>query len=245
MSTTGPEQLRTFAFGDLDTGVWGVAAAWNGGAVSSFADTISAEEGDDESFLAADGLELRFAPVGAAGALVPTAAGLRGFAQLCVVEGAIRRDGAEQDVSCLGTRGSLSLPLPPVDSARAMAAWFGPEYAVAVAAVRPDGARGHAADVLAGAILDEGEALPVDEPRLSTTYDAAGVPSRAGLEIWLEDVEVEGEEPRPQYPRRLAGEATGERNTVAAPGFELDAQLFRWHARGMDGAGVFVLVTPA
>jgi hypothetical protein len=245
MSSGGAEQLRTFAFGDLDTGVWGVAAAWNGDTVSSFASAITAEEGDEESFLAADGVELRFAPVGPAAALVPVTAGLRGSAQLCVVEGAIHRDGAEQDVSCLGTRSSLSLPLPSIASARAMSAWFGPEYAVSVAAVRPGGARGHAADVLAGAIFDDGAALGVDEPRLSTTYDQAGVPSRAGLEIWLEDLEVEGEEPRPQYPRRLAGEATGERATLSAAGFELDAQLFRWHARGMDGAGVFVLVTPA
>lgn len=245
MTASGSDQLRTFAFGDLDTGVWGIAAAWSGGAVASFASEITAEEGDEESFLAADGLELRFVPLGAAAALGPARAGIRASAQVCTVDGAIRRDGAEQDVACLGIRGAASMPLAPAGSARTACGWFGPEYAVAVTALRPDGARGHDADTLAAAILDEGTALAIDEPRLSTTYDGAGVPARCGLEVWLEDLEVEGEEPRPQYPRRFAGEATGEHTRVSAPGVTLDAQLFAWHARGTDGAGVYVVATRA
>jgi hypothetical protein len=148
----------------------------------------------------------------------------------------------ERELSCLGVRGVLSLPVPANASARGVTAWFGPEYAVAVASLRPRKSRGHDADLLAGAILDEGAPLAVDEPRLSTTYDGNGLPSRAGLEIWLEDIEVEGEKPRPQYPRRLAGEATGESAHAQISGIALDAQLFRWHARGLEGAGVYVLV---
>jgi hypothetical protein len=246
VSEPGPDRLRTFAFGDLDTGVWGVAAESRGTALASFATSVTARDGDEESFLAADGLELRFAPLGPAAALAPATAGLRGFVQLCVVDGAIHRDGSEHDVSCLGMRGAVSLPLPPTGSARAVSAWFGPEYAVAVATLRPERSRGHDGDVVAGAILDEGAALAVDEPRLSTTYDGDGTPARAALEVWLEDLQVEEEEePRPQYPRRLAGEATGERAKLSAAGFTLDAQLFQWHARGVDGAGVYLLATRA
>jgi hypothetical protein len=66
------------------------------------------------------------------------------------------------------------------------------------------------------------------------------VPWRAGLEIWLEDMVSEDGERQPQYPRRLAGETTGERKRVELPGLALEAQLFHWHARGLDGAGVYV-----
>jgi hypothetical protein len=245
VSTSGPGQIRTFAFGDLATRIWGAAAAWPGGAVASFAPSVTTDDGDGRSVLSADGVELRFVPLAAPAALAPTAAGLLGSAQLCTIEGAIRHEGAEHEVSCLGVRGTLSLPLPASASARAASAWFGPQYAVAVAALRPQKSRGHSADVVAGAVLDDGAALAVDEPRLSTTYDGSGVPMRVGLEVWLEDIVVDGEEPRPQYPRRLAGEATGERAHAEAAGFALDAQLFRWHARGLEGAGVYVLVERA
>jgi hypothetical protein len=246
MTGGSPPHVRTFGFGDLDTGIWGVAAAWGAGAgaVSSFATTVAAHTGDvaDEWFLAADGLELRFAPLSDPAPLRPASAGIEGYAQLCAVEGAIHRGSSEQEVSCLGARGSVSLPTAAVESARAASAWFGPEYAFALASLRAPRAAGHDRDAVACAILEDGVPLTVDEPRLSTTYDAAGASSRASLEVWLADVEVEGEEPRPQYPRRLAGEATGERAHLKAPGLEVQAELFRWRGRGLEGAGVYVLV---
>jgi hypothetical protein len=239
--------LRTFAFGDLDTGVWGIAASWGATTVASFASVPTAHAADDadEWFVAADGLELRFAPLGEPGPLAPQAAGLAGVAQLCTVDGAIHRDGSEQDVACLGMHGELALPLPAAETGRAVSAWFGPDYAFALASLRPAGARGHDRDAIACTILDDGTPLAVDEPRFSTAYDAAGVPSRSSLEIWLEDLKGEGEESRPQYPRRLSGEATGERARLKADGVELHAQLFRWHARGLEGAGVYVLINRA
>ncbi len=44
------------------------------------------------------------------------------------------------------------------------------------------------------------------DPRLSTTYDEHGEPLRVGVELWLGDDE-DGE----QWPRRVAGAATGSR----------------------------------
>src|SRR5262249_59777751 len=128
--------------------------AWPGGAVASFATTLAADDVDDRSVLSADGTELRFVPLAAAASLAPAAAGLEGSAQLCTIDGALRRDGVEREVSCLGVRGLLSLPVPANASARGVTAWFGPEYAVAVASLRPRKSRGHDADVVAGAILD-------------------------------------------------------------------------------------------
>jgi hypothetical protein len=244
--------LRTFAFGDLETAIWGVAASAGSTTVASFATEITADSAgdaaDDEWFLAAGGLELRFAPLAEPAALGPAAAGIDGFAQLCSVDGVIHRDGAEREVSCLGTRGGLASPSPPSPpssgSVRTVSGWFGPDYGFAVAALRPPRASGHDKDAVACAIVDGGAALAIDEPRLSTAYDADGHAARASLEVWLEDLHVEDGEDRPQYPRRFAGEATGERTRIEVAGAELDAALFRWHARGVEGAGVYVLVRP-
>ena len=37
MTTQVPTALRTFAFGDLETGIWGVAAEWDTTSIASFA----------------------------------------------------------------------------------------------------------------------------------------------------------------------------------------------------------------
>ncbi len=71
---------------------------------------------------------------------------------------------------------------------------------IAVAAVRPRKASGHANDAVHAALLDPCAGVTaVAEPRLSTTYGGDGTPTRAGLELWLED---ENE----HYPRRAAGD---------------------------------------
>jgi hypothetical protein len=249
VTVAGAPWLRTFAFGDLDTAIWGVAASAGSVTVASFATEITAERaGDaagDEWFLAAGGLELRFVPLGEPAELGPAAAGIDGFVQLCGVDGVIHRDGAEQEVSCLGTRGGLASPPPQsAGSARTVSGWFGPDHGFALAALRRPRASGHDKDAVACAIVDEGAALSIDEPRFSTAYDSDGHPARSSVEVWLKDLHVDGEEDRPQYPRRFAGEATGERTRIEVGGVKLDVELFRWHARGLDGAGAYVLVAP-
>ena len=69
---------------------------------------------------------------------------------------------------------------------------------------RCGGARpsGHDRDLTVAAILEAAGEPAVEEPRLSTTYDAAGAPARMGLELWLP--EQEGEQPYPA-PRRGRG----------------------------------------
>jgi hypothetical protein len=243
---TGAEvvSLRTLAFGDLDTGVWGVAAAWGSEAVASFAAELTIEAGADDWFVAHGGLELRFSPLAEPGELRPSAAGVDGFAQLCRVEGAVHRDGAEHDVSCLGMRAAIAGSPPAFGSVRVGSGWLAPDQGFALAALRPPRAAGHDKDALACAIFEDGAALAIDEPRLSTTYDDDGWPARASLEVWLEDLQVEGEEDRPQYPRRFAGTVDRDRTRVPAAGFELRAELFRWRARGGEGPGVYVLAQP-
>ena len=109
---------------------------------------------------------------------------------------------------------------------------------------------------MACAFVDDGQPLEIDDPRFSTTYTDAGVPLRAGLELWPvepphddaadaddEQPENEAEDQRPSYyPRRLSGESARDGSELVLPGITLRAELFRWHTRGREGAGVYVIV---
>jgi hypothetical protein len=84
-------------------------------------------------------------------------------------------------------------------------------------------------------VFDSDAPHAINDPRLSTTYTAAGRPLRAGVELWLGDDEDQ------QYSRRALGEAAGPGATGRAGRFEVRAQPFRWQSRGRDGAGVYLL----
>ncbi len=251
MSANAPAALRAFAFGDLDTSIWGVAAAWQSNAVASFADPVHVDDGDDESILSGAGVELRFVPTGEPARFEPVTAGLDGSMQICRVEGAVHRDGSDREVECFGARATISSALAGAGSARAVAAWLGPEDGFGLVALRPPGAKGHDADSLACALFEEGVVVAVEEPRLSTTYTEAGTPARASLELWLagsdegDDDSSDENEPdeRRNYSRRAAGERAGDGSDLRAAGLAARAELFRWHARGGEGAGVYVLAT--
>jgi hypothetical protein len=243
--------LRTFAFGDLEAGVWG--AAWIAGGAEpavgvGTGDATSAQpvalqgDGEAEDWRAdGDGVELVVSP---AGASVAAAAGNGGFDQLCRVSGAFTLTGGEHRIDCLGHRGARDARrgLEDYDSIRAVAAWFEPEDGLALTALRPRKFRGHDDDDVAAAVLDPADPRAVADPRLSTTYTAAGLPARAGVELWLDEPE---ESEDPQYPRRAVGEAVGPSLRLRSGGVEVLAELFLWHTRGRDGAGVYLLARPA
>ena len=117
-----------------------------------------------------------------------------------------------------------------------MSTWFEPDEGLALMAFRARKAKSHDGDVVTAAVLGPERAAPVEDPRLTTTYDAGGWPIRAGLELWLAG---EGEEE--QFPRRASGEAAGARAQSAAGELDLRAEPFRWHSRGRDGAGIYIL----
>ena len=162
------------------------------------------------------------------------------FDQLCRVQGSGSIDGAEVAVDCLGVRSARhDVDLAASDSIRWVATWFDPDEAIALVAVRPRKSKGHGRDDVSASVLAAGEATVVPDPRLSTTYAADGTPASAGLELWLD-----GEDGQ-QYPRRAAGESVAAGTKVAEHDLELTAELFRWHSRGCDGAGVYLLARPA
>lgn len=187
-------------------------------------------DGDDGGFA------LRFEAIGppaelGSGAVAASAAGLRGYEQLCRVHGSVRCGEQRLRVDCLGQRGHQwgAPDWERIALARTVAAWFDGETGVALASVRPDGAAGHAAEATTACLLDEEAATPVAEPLLSTTLDGDGRQRRASLELW-----EEGDEH--PYPHRAAGEAVCG-TTLDLGRLRLDCAFFRWRMDGREGVG--------
>ncbi len=101
-------------------------------------------------------------------------------------------------------------------------------------ALRPGSEGHHERDLVAATVFEPDRWMSSHDPRLSTTYDGDGHPTRATLELWIKQGERE-------FPRRAAGEASGPAVAVAGDDATLLVQPLRCHARGSDGAGVYLL----
>jgi hypothetical protein len=253
MSDGKPVDVSTLAFGDLEAGIWG--AVWSGsttlvavGALDSGRSEWAALGHATENFAAADelgdwglsrdGLELHVSPHGAA----VNASEPDGFDQLCRVSGRAMIGTTEHQLDVLGLRSVRhGIDLGRFESFRAVGAWFPPDDALALTALRPRRAKGHGNDLVVASSFDPNGAAAVADPRLSTTYSADGSPARLGLELWL-DVSEDSDE---QYPRRVAGEGLGTSVTGGDDGITVAAYAFRCHCRGSDGLGAYLLARPA
>jgi hypothetical protein len=243
--------LRTLAFGDLARTVWGAAwilgsdapavATIGGDAVAPVVSSLrlSVAEDDGEWRLDGDGVTLVAAPAGEIADVRAADDDIAGFDQLCRVTGRFEQSGTEHAVDCLGLRMSRSgsFDLGKIESVRAVSTWFEPDEGFALTAFRGRKAKHHDSDVVTATVLGPEPSPPVEDPRLSTTYDAGGWPVRAGLELWLATGESEDE----QFPRRAVGQAVGARTETAAGELDLRAEPFRWRSRGREGAGMYLL----
>jgi hypothetical protein len=254
VSANATAGIRTLAFGHLEAGLWGclwgaqqpVAVIGGLGRDSSPHSgpvTIDGASENEDWRIAArawgsagDQLELI---VSAAG--TPASGGsLPGFEQLCHVTGRCVLGGSEQAVDSLGLRALRdALDLGRLDSVREVFAWFEPDEGLSLTALRPRGARGHDADTVAATVFEPEGPTAVEDPRLSTTYGRDGLPVHAGMELWLP-----ADDEHEQYPRRAAGDALGESVRLRHAGLALDASPLRWYSRGLEGAGVYLLVRP-
>jgi hypothetical protein len=246
--------LRTLAFGDLERAIWGAAwvppddgsglTALGGGSAVTVGPglRLSVDEDAGEWRLggerAGERAALTISPAGEVVAVGETDDHVEGFDQLCRVTGRFELGDAEQEVDCLGLRTSRwgGFDLGKLESLRAVSTWFEPDEGLALMAFRPRKAKSHDGDVVTAAVLGPETFAAVEDPRLSTTYDGGGWPIRAGLELW-----IAREDEDEQYPRRASGEATGARAESADGELELRAEPFRWHSRGRDGAGMYIL----
>jgi hypothetical protein len=248
LSAAPPRSLLSVAFGDFAGEVWGVA--WSqpepmlllhlgGEDVSESIELRTPDGAADASAwrLLGPRVELLVEAAGPAVGL-GEAEGDGGFEQLSRVRGTATVDGG-RSIDCLGRR-TLRSQLEPreYDSIRDVSAWFEPDEGLALVSLRPRKARGQSSDDVTAAVLDKSAPRPVAEARLSTTYDERGAPVRAGFELWLEEDDAE------QYPRRAAGEAIGRGSRTTVGALDVLAEPLRWHSRGRDGVGVYLLARP-
>ena len=119
---------------------------------------------------------------------------------------------------------------------RMLAALFeeGP-WAVVLTAQRPRGAVGHGEERL-DAVAFRGDPLEVvrfEGPRLSSTYDAGGLLSHAGLELW--------ESEDSDRPTRIGGEALARGELAHPDGTITRVTFLAWHHDGVHGLGSYTI----
>jgi len=164
---------------------------------------------------------LTFAPVAEGAPLGPV------IAHVCEVSGIV----GSREVRCLGTLAETRTPpaWEHLDTLRTISAVFDSDNAFLALARRPRGAPGHDEDQVIGWLLRGGEALAVEETRLSTVYDEGARQRSAGLELWM---------PGEEFPRRLAGTVVAG-SSLALEGLEVHAAIFRWRMEDLEGAGAY------
>ena len=180
------------------------------------------------------GFSLRFEALTAP--LEVALAGTDGYEQPCRVTGTVRVGSERHEVACLGQRGHAwgVSGWEDMELARTLSAWWDEDRHVALAAVRPAGAKGHEAEEVAawlvGPAEEDGEVelRRIDEARLSTTYDGEGRHRRAGLELWPE--------PESSFPVRASGRVVCG-TSLELGRLRLDAAFFRWRMGGREGVG--------
>ena len=197
------------------------------------------------AFDAADGqgFSLTFEAVGDPAALAddePAArlGGMAGYDQPCRVRrhGPRRRPRA-RDRRARPARPLLGRPRLGPDRGGADLTRVATEGACAsLTAIRPAGSRNHADEETWAAVWEPEGLVPIEDGRLSTTYDADGHTRRAGLELW-----PAGED---EWARRAAGEVLcGSSLDLGA--LRLDCAFFRWQFEGQAGVGRYDIVRRA
>jgi hypothetical protein len=168
-------------------------------------------------------LDLRFEPL-AESARLPGSE-----SWLCEVRGT----AAGRQVECLGAA-TVTKDAPrwsELDALRALSAVLDRENAVFVSARRPRDAVGHGHELVSAVIIAGGQALDVEDARISTVYDSSGRQRSAGLELWL---------PGEEYARRASGSAWAGAS-IELGGVRVDAAVFDWQMEGRHGAGAYEL----
>ena len=239
-------------FGTLDGGPWG--AAWSSGSPlillaatagqppsAIAAARLDGSEATEDWQLAGDGVQLALTGEGNAAEARLDDGDPRASTSSAAFAAAHRSVIREVAIDCLGVRGARhEVDVRGVESIRGISAWCRTRTRASRSSPFVPG-RGRVTTATPSRRPSSTPTPPrvVADPRLSTTYGADGAPARAGLELWLD-----GEEGK-QYLRRAAGESLAVGTRVAEHDLELSAELFRWHSRGRDGAGVYLLARPA
>jgi hypothetical protein len=223
------EPALSLAFFDHARNLSGTARAgatliFEGQRVRTFSEPPDLErDGDRFTARLGDHLDLVLEPLGEPARLPGSES------RLCAVEGTV--DGVRLD--CLGsaTVTSEAPTWAELDAIRAVSAVLDRENAVFLTSTRPQGAVGHGHERVSAVVIAGGQALDVEDARLSTVYDRDGRQRTAGLELWM---------PGEDYPRRATGRAQAGASIVLG-GVRVDAAVFEWRMEGRVGAGAYEL----
>jgi hypothetical protein len=192
----------------------------------------------------AQGFELELEAVSAPAELPPgdpvaRLGGMEGYEQLVAVTGRVQSDGEWTAVEGVGQRGHSwgVADWSRLELVRTVSTWLGGDRGgVVLSSLRPAGARGHDEEAVWAALVEQGEPVPIEDPRLSTTYDGDGHQRRAGLELWVSDEDG--------YPHRAAGEVVCG-SSLELGTLRLDMAFMRWHAEGAEGIGRYDVLRKA
>ena len=234
---TSRAEARTLAFADAQAGLYGWArlAADRSLAVllRARSEVVAGGEGlrlDDDS-ASWEGVEATLEPVGAP---IERRGGPSGVEQLVRVRGTVEGEPLDA-LGQLGTTGGET-DLDGLALVRSVGVWLDDGEGIVLEAERPAKADHHGDERLWATVMEDGEPLPVVDPRLSTVYDADRHQRRAGLELWL--TEEAG------YPVRAAGQAVCG-TSVDLGEVVLDLAFMRWHCGGGVGVGPYGMLRPA
>lgn len=204
----------------------GMTLLFEGSSSRALADGVRIERAGEGWHAEVDGaFALDLAPVA-------PAADLDGVTvHVCAATGEV--DGRE--VRCLATLTEThdAPSWDELDALRSLSALFDEGHAFLAIGRRPRGALGHDAERTAAWLLDDGQAVTIEDARISTVYDGEGRQRSAGLELWLPDEE-----------HAVRGSGT----VVAGSSLQLEAvdvhaAVFRWRIGDREGAGAYELMT--
>jgi hypothetical protein len=165
---------------------------------------------------------------------VAPAAELEGVTvRICSASGQI----GTQKVTCLATLSETHVApsWDELDALRTISALFDEGHAFLAVGRRPRGALGHSAESTAAWLLNDGEAIEVEDARISTVYDGEGRQRSAGLELWL---------PGEDLPLRGSGSVVAG-SSLQLESADVHAAIFRWRMGNREGAGSYELMTRA
>jgi hypothetical protein len=162
------------------------------------------------------------------------AAGLSRYTQLCSAQGSAEIAGRRSSIDALALRTHRWGPVGQAGRTRFLTAATDDGTLLTVAAVQPTGNAAHGEELVGGQSARAGEAgdappLPYETVRLSTVFGEAGLPVKAGAELFR---------PGDELPSRLAGVAAGGVTTDLAGG-RASLTLFRFRLDGVPSLGAY------
>ena len=142
-----------------------------------------------------------------------------------------------QRVTCLATLSETRVApsWEELDALRTLSALFDEGHAFLAVGRRPRGALGHSAESTTAWLLNDGQAIAVEDARISTVYDGEGRQRSAGLELCL---------PGEDLPLRGSGSVVAG-SSLQLESADVHAAIFRWRMGDREGAGAYELMTRA